>query len=185
MPMANQHICVAIYTTHAQADEAFSRLEVEGFDMSLLSFAGRDYWANMVGSRQTKGRFTYQGKFGAFWERLWANLPDWGVFCLYETGPLLVAGRLVRGLVAGVANEAGNGNGNGGFDQCRSDFEVGLCDMGIPMESVVVYEKAVMNDQLLLFVFGSIASIDQAQRLLNETKAINHTLHHAAGNDGN
>jgi hypothetical protein len=181
--MANQHICVAIYTTHAQADEAFSRLEVEGFDMSLLSFAGRDYWADMVGSRQTRGRFTYQGKYGAFWERLWAILPDWGIFCLFETGPLLVAGPLARGIVAGLANE--DENGNAGSDGRRSDFETGLCDLGVPMESVVVYEKAVMNDQILLFVFGSVGAVVQAQRLLNETKAINHTLHHAAGNDGN
>jgi len=172
--MADKHICVAIYTTHAQADEAFSRLEVAGFGMHLLSFAGRDYWANMVGSHHAGDRFVYCGGSKPFWERLWANLNVWGVFCFFENGPLLVAGSLVRTIV----RADGNGNGNKHGDPHLSGFVAGLSGIGIQRDSLLVYEKALLNDQILLFVFGSIEEVDHAQRLLNETKAINHTLHH-------
>ena len=71
--MADKHLCVAIYMTQDQADEAFSRLRVEGSDMDLLSFVGRDTWKAMVGSRNAGERFLYRGKLGLFWERLWSR----------------------------------------------------------------------------------------------------------------
>ena len=90
--MADKHLCVAIYMTHDQADEAFSRLQAEGSDMGLLSFVGRDYWKDMVGSRNAGERFMYRGNLGPFWERLWSILRGWGVFWFFENGPVLVAG---------------------------------------------------------------------------------------------
>jgi hypothetical protein len=51
-PMADKHICVAIYISPGQADEAFSRLQAGGSGMDQISFVGRDYWKDMVGSRK-------------------------------------------------------------------------------------------------------------------------------------
>jgi hypothetical protein len=170
--MADKHICVAIYATHDQADEAFSRLQAEGSDMDLLSFVGRDYWPAMMGSRNAGERFLYRGALGPFWERMWSSLRGWGVFWFFENGPVLVAGPLVRTIIA--TQEEGNGH------RRASGFEAALTGIGIPKESLVEYEKALLNDQVLVFVQGTFHEINQAQGILEETKAINHTIHHAA-----
>ena len=168
--MADKHLCVAIYTTHDQADEAFSRLQAEGSSMELLSFVGRDYWKDMVGSRNAGERFLYRGKLGPFWERMWSLLVGWGVFWFFDNGPVLVAGPLVRTIIA--TQEEGRG------DRGASRFEAALSGIGIPAESLSQYEKALMNDQVLVFVQGTLKEINCAQGILNETKAINHTIHH-------
>lgn len=168
--MADKHICVAIYANHDQADEAFSRLQAEGSDMSVLSFVGRDYWKDMIGSRNAGERFMYRGALGPFWERLWADLRSWAVFWFFHDGPVLVAGPLVRSIIA--TQEEGNGGVH------RSSFAAGVSGIGIPEESVTEYEKALLNNQVLVFVQGTLEEINRAQGILNETKAINHTIHH-------
>jgi hypothetical protein len=172
--MADKHLCVAIYITHDQADEAFSRLQAEGADLDLLSFVGRDYWKDMVGSRNAGERFLYRGNLGPFWERLWSILRSWGVFWFFEDGPVLVAGPLVRTIIATQEESSGDGHASG--------FEAALSGIGIPQESLVQYEKALMNNQILVFIQGTLHEIDHAQSILNETKAINHTIHHNSAN---
>ena len=168
--MADKHLCVAIYMTHGQADEAFSRLQADGGDMDLLSFVGRDYWKDMVGSRNAGERFLYRGNMGPFWERLWSSLRGWGVFWFFENGPVLVAGPLVRTIIA--TQEEGNGN------HSASRFEAALSGIGVPKESLLQYEKALMNNQILVFIQGTLDEITHAQGILEGTKAINHTIHH-------
>ena len=168
--MADKHLCVAIYVTQDQADEAFSRLRMESSDMDLFSFVGRDTWKGMVGSRNTGERFLYRGNQGPFWGKLWSALHGWGVFWLFEDGPVLVAGPLVRTIIA--TQEEGNG------DRHASRFEAAFSGIGIPQEGLVQYEKALMNNQILVFVQGTLDEINHAQGILNETKAIDHTIHH-------
>ena len=169
--MADTHMCVAIYMTHDQADEAFSRLQAERTDMGLISFVGRDYWKDMIGSRNTGNRFLFRGSRGPFWERLWSILRGWGVFWFFENGPVLVAGPLVRSIVA--TQEAGNGD-----QPAISTFEAGLSGIGIPKESIVEYEKALMQDDVLVFIQGTLNELNHTQSILNQTKVINHTIHH-------
>ena len=103
---------------------------------------------------------------------MWSSLRGWGVFWFFEDGPVLVAGPLVRTIIA--TQEEGNGNHH------ATGFEAALAGIGIPQESLVQYEKALMNNQVLVFVQGTLNEINQAQGILNETKAINHTIHHNA-----
>lgn len=172
--MADQHLCVAIYTTHEQADEAFLRLRVDGSDMNMVSFVGRDYWKDMMGSRNAGERFLYRGNLGPFWVRLWSFLQGWGTFCFFEDGPLLVAGPLVRTIIA--TQEEGNGEFH---TRC---FEAALSGIGIPLESLVQYEKSLMNNHILVFVQGTLDEINHAQAILHETKDINNTIHHNSVN---
>ncbi|HNY28406.1 MAG TPA: hypothetical protein PKH31_13600, partial [Candidatus Sumerlaeota bacterium] len=116
----------------------------------------------------------YRGNLGPFWERLWSILKGWGVFWFFENGPVLVAGPLVRSIVA--TQEQGNG------DHQTSGFEAGLSGIGIPQESLVEYEKALMKNQILVFIQGTLNEIRCVQDILNETKAINHTIHHNSAN---
>ena len=99
--MNDTHLCVATYRTHTQADEALSRLQFAGLGTSHLSFAGRDAWANAVGSYATGHQSKYRsGPLGLFWEKLWAILLGRGVFCYDKDGPMLIAGPLVRMIAA-------------------------------------------------------------------------------------
>ena len=168
--MAGKHICVAIYLTSDQADEAFSRLRVEQFSMDLLSFMGRDYWHQMLGSRNAGERFIYRGKQGPFWKRLWSLMPGWGVFWFFPDGPVLVAGPMVRSIIATQEQRSDEAQATG--------FQSGLSGIGIPEASLVQYEQALMGDKILVFVQGTLEEIQRAQSVLNETKAINHTVHH-------
>ena len=59
--MTDRHLCMAIYQTHTHADGAFSRQQAEGLDMDLLSFVCRDYWRDMMGSRNAGEWFLYPG----------------------------------------------------------------------------------------------------------------------------
>ncbi len=169
--MTYKHLCVAIYLAPTQADEALSRLQFAGFGTSHLSFAGHDTWANALGSYATGDQSRYCGPLGLFWEKLWSILLGRGVFCSNKEGPMLIAGPLVRTVVA--AQDQGSVNGNG--------FETGLSSLGIPGESIAQYKKALMNNHILLFVSGALEEVNRARDILNETKAINHTLHHGAG----
>lgn len=168
--MSNRQWCVAIYQTHDQADEAFSRLQVMGFGTNHLSFIARDYWKDMVGSRNSGKRFSYRGVHGPFWERLWSVLEGWGVFWFFEDGPVLVAGSLALTIVA--TQELGDKSINTG------KFESGLSGIGIPPGSLIVYEKALRAGQILVFIEGVISEIYKAQEILNETRSMNHTIYH-------
>jgi hypothetical protein len=135
--MADKHVIVAMYATYDQADEAFARLRARGSDMGLLSCVGRGYWEEMIGSRNTGDRFHFRGKLGPFWERMWSGTRSWGVFWLFPDGPVLVAGPLVGTIIA--TQEQGNGENH------ANGFQAGLSGIGIPMESLVEYEKALIN----------------------------------------
>lgn len=62
-----------------------------------------------------------------------------------------------------------------------SDFGAGLATIGIPRDSIVQYERALMDNRLLLFVDGAIDEIDRAYYALVETNHLNGTLHYGAG----
>ena len=108
--MSDKHVCVAIYRTSCQADEALSRLRIADFGMNHLSLVGRDTWGNAAGSYVTGKRLNYGGGLGPFWEKLWSILTGWGVFCFYVDGPMLVAGPLVRTIA--IAQDKGWRHGN-------------------------------------------------------------------------
>jgi len=69
----------------------------------------------------------------------------------FENGPVLVAGPWVRSIVA--TQEQGNN------DHQTSGFEAGLPGIGIPRDSRVEYEKALMKNQILVFIPGSLNEI--------------------------
>jgi hypothetical protein len=170
--MSDKHLCVAIYLTHDQADEAFSRLQANDLNMDLLSFVGRDYWNGMLGSRNSGRRFSHKGIHGPFWERLWSILPGWGAFWIFEDGPMLVAGPLARAIIASQDDTDG--------DHRASRFVECLSPTGIPESNIRVYEEELKKGRILVFIAGTVEDIDKAQAILNQTSVVNHTVHHGA-----
>lgn len=168
--MTSKHTCVAVYLMPALAEEALARLQEAGVDMSRLSFVGRDTWANAAGSYNTRGGFKYCGTLGPFWVKLWSILFDQGIFWFYANGPMLVAGPLV-GMIVAAQEDAR-------CDPSVDGFAGGLSGIGIPEESIAQYKEDLDNDRILLFVIGSLEEIDRADRILNETEEIDHSLHH-------
>ena len=77
--MSESNSVVAIYATHAQAEEAVKELQRAGFDMQKTSIVGNDYHSDehVVGYYNAGDRMKYWGKQGAFWGgirgRTWAE----------------------------------------------------------------------------------------------------------------
>ena len=71
--MSAQKSVVAVYATHAEADQAVKELQRGGFDMHKLSIVGKGYHTdeNVVGYYSTGDRMKYWGKIGAFWHGSW------------------------------------------------------------------------------------------------------------------
>ena len=72
----DKNAVVALYETHAEAEEAVRELQKSGFDMQKLSIVGKDYQTeeDVVGYYTTGGRMKAWGKSGAFWGGLWGML---------------------------------------------------------------------------------------------------------------
>ena len=103
----NKNAVVALYETHAEAEEAVRELQKSGFDMQKLSIVGKDYQTeeDVVGYYTTGDRMKAWGKSGAFWGGLWGMLFGSAFFIIPGIGPLLAAGPIV-GWIVGVLEGA-------------------------------------------------------------------------------
>ena len=64
--MSNMNSVVAVFGSHAQAEDAIRELQKDGFDMKKLSIVGKDYHTeeHVVGYYTTGDRMLYWGKLG-------------------------------------------------------------------------------------------------------------------------
>lgn len=152
---------VAVFGTHDKAEEAILQLEKDGFDMKDLSIVGKDFHTeeHAVGYYNTGDRMLYWGKLGAFWGACWGLLAGSAFFWVPGVGPLLVAGPLVVWIVSALEGAAVVGG--------LSALGGALTGIGIPRNSVVMYETEVKNGKFLLVAHGSPAAVAQARDLLN------------------
>src|SRR5487761_1754303 len=106
MPETNS--VVAVYDTHAQAEEAVKDLQNSGFDMQKLSIVGKDYHTDehVVGYYNTGDRMKYWGKLGAVWGGFWGLLFGSAFFAIPGIGPILVAGPAVAWIVGALESAA-------------------------------------------------------------------------------
>ncbi|MBN1475962.1 hypothetical protein JXA47_04340 [Candidatus Sumerlaeota bacterium] len=171
--MAEEHICISIYTTPGQAAEALALLLSAGFEGSALSLLGRDRWAESqsVGTCRMGNALVYRGTQGDTWEKICSGIPGRGGIWFFEDGPLLVAGRVADSLTTAPGEPMAPG---------AKGLETALTRFGVPEASAGSYASELSNHRLLLFVHGSLEATDHAQHLLSVTPATNHTLHHGA-----
>ncbi len=156
--------CVAIFDRHEDAEAAVRDLQSAGFDMKKLSIIGRDYHTEErpVGFYNAGDRVKYWGKQGAFWGMIFGILFAPAFFWIPGIGPLLtggLVGSFLMGTIEGAAVGAAVGGGTGAF-------AAALSGMGIPKDSVILYENAIKADKFLLIATGTPAEVKLAYSVL-------------------
>jgi len=162
---------VAVYHTHAEAEEAVKQLQHAGVDMQTLSIVAKDYHTeeHVVGYYNLGDRMKRWGKTGAFWGGFWGLLFGSAFFAVPGIGPVLVAGPLVAWIVSGLEGAAVVGG--------LSALGAALFGAGIPKDSVLEYETALKSDKFLLIVNGSAAEVTKAKEVLETTKPAHLAVH--------
>jgi len=169
--MSNAESVLAVYHTHSQAEDAVKELQRAGIDMHSLSIVAKDYHTDeqVVGYYNVGDRMKRWGKTGAFWGGFWGLLFGSAFFAIPGIGPLLVAGPLVAWIVGGLEGAAVVGG--------LSALGAGLMSIGIPKDSILLYESAVKSDKFLLIVNGSAAVAAKAKGILETTQPAQLALH--------
>ena len=159
--MSTTNSAVAVFKTHAKAEEAIRELQKNAFDMKKLSIVGKDYHTNehVVGYYNAGDRMLYWGTAGALWGGFWSLLFGSAFFAIPGIGPVLVAGPLAMWIVGALESAIVVG----GF----SALGAALASIGIPNNSVLEYETEIRNGRLLLVVNGSTAEVERAKGILN------------------
>jgi uncharacterized membrane protein len=169
--MREQNAVVAIYDTHAGAEEAVKKIQRAGIDMRTLSIIGKDTHTDEhpVGYYNTGDRMKYWGKFGAFWGGFWGLLFGSAFFAIPGIGPVLAAGPVVAWIVAALEGAAVVGG--------VSALGAGLYSIGIPKDSVIEYEMAIKTDKFFVMVHGTASEVEKARGVLESTDSASVTVH--------
>ena len=169
--MSTQDSVVAVYRTHAEAEQALRDLQSGGVDMRKLSIVGKGYHTeeHAVGYYNAGDRMKYWGKVGAFWGGFWALLFGSAIFMIPGLGPILAAGPVVAWIVAALEGAVEVG--------ALGVLGAGLYSIGIPKDSIVKYEAALKTDQFLLIAHGTPAEIDKAKQIIEATHPAQFSSH--------
>jgi hypothetical protein len=175
--MDDTNAVVAVFDTHPEADEAVKELQRSGFDMKKLSVVGKDYHTeeNVVGYYNAGDRMKHWGKFGAFWGGLWGLLFGAAFFWVPGIGPVLIGGPLVAWIVAALEGAVVVGG--------LSAIGAGLFSLGIPKDSIVIYESAVKAGKYVVVAHGTAQDVAKARDIMSTLKPsglTDHTLEPAA-----
>lgn len=169
--MSETNAVVAVYATHAGAEEAVKELQRAGMDMSTLSIVAKDTHADehVVGYYNSGDRMKYWGTAGAAWGGFWGLLFGSAFFAVPGIGPVLVAGPLVAWILGALEGAVVLGG--------LSAIGAGLYGMGIPKDSVLQYELALKTDQFLLIMHGAPGEAEKARAIIESTRPISLTVH--------
>jgi uncharacterized membrane protein len=162
--MSTTESIVAVFHTHAAAEQAVKELQHAGIDMKTLSIVAKDYHTDehVVGYYNVGDRMKRWGKTGAFWGGFWGLLFGSAFFAMPGLGLLLIGGPLVAWIVAALEGAVVVGG--------VSALGAGLLGMGIPKNSVLQYELAIKNDKFLLIVNSTEAEVLKAKVILAGTE---------------
>ena len=171
--MTKDDAIVAVYNSHAEAEEAVAQLQRGGFDMKKLSIVGKDYHTeeNVVGYYNAGDRMKYWGSMGAFWGGLWGLLVGAAFFVIPGIGPVLVAGPLAASIIAALEGAVAVGG--------LSAIGAGLYSIGIPKDSVVRYDVALKADKFLLIAHGAADEIARGKEIVKQTSPVELNVHPA------
>ena len=165
MTPEKDHSIVATYESHTRAEAALKALHRAGLDMNKLSVLGKDYTTeeHATGFYNAGDRMKFWGTRGAFWGSLWGMLFGTGLFFIPAIGPIVAMGP-IAGWIAGALEGAVVGGGVG-------VLAAALSSIGIPQDSIVMYESELMAGKFLVVARGSVDEIERARGILKTTSA--------------
>lgn len=150
---------VAIYKSHADAEEAVRLLQRGGIPMNKVSIVGRDWQLREdVEGYYRPGDAAAEGaREGAWIGSLFGLFMGFGYFLFPFIGPLVVLGPLA-GMVAGAIGGAGIGA-----------LVSGLVALGIPKDEALKYRARIEAGEFLLVVHGTADEVERARQVLQTT----------------
>jgi uncharacterized membrane protein len=162
---------VAVFHTHADAEQAVKELQRAGTDMKTISIVAKDTHTDeqVVGYYNVGDRMKRWGKTGAFWGGFWGLLFGSAFFAIPGLGPILVAGPLVAWILGALEGATIVGG--------LSAVGAGLYSIGIPQNSILEYETAVKSDKFVLIVHGTAAEVAKAKEVLDTARPARLDLH--------
>ena len=165
---------VAVYGSHAGAEQAITDLQRAGFDMKRLSIVGKDFRTeeHAVGFYTAGDRMRFWGAQGAFWGSLWGMLFGSALFFIPVVGHLIVLGPMV-GWIVGALEGAVVGGAAGALGGA-------LSSIGVPDDSIVKYESELKTGKFLVIARGSGTMMEGARSVLSRSAASEVTTHQSA-----
>lgn len=166
-------MAVGVFTSHQNAEAAIKFLQKSGYDMTKLSVIGRGYHSeeNVVGYYSIGDRMASWGQYGLFWGWVWGVIFGSAFFFIPGIGPVVVGGPILSWLLGSLETAAIVGG--------VSVLGAALTGMGIPKNSVVVYETALKADKFILLLHGTHVQAEKAKNILIQNNAEHTNLHEA------
>ena len=171
--MQESESVVAVFADHASAEAAVKQLNSAGFDIKHLSVVGKGYHLDeqVMGFYNQGDRVRFWGTHGAFWGGLW-SLFFGGVFLTVPlVGPVIILGYLAAAIVAAIEGAVIVGG--------VSAVAAALYGLGIPKDSVLLYETAIKTDSYLVMAHDTPARIAIARDILSTAHASQVDVHPA------
>lgn len=151
---------VAVYSDHAEAEQAVRRLHEEGFAMGDLSIIGRDFQMSEepVGFVDPSAYAKAGAGTGAWFGGLFGLMVGAAAVLVPGVGPVVVAGPLAAALMAGLEGAIA-GSAVGGLAGA-------LVGWGVPKDRAITYETHIQGGKFLVLVRGLPGSVSRARDLL-------------------
>jgi hypothetical protein len=169
--MSETNAVVGVFNTHIEAESSIKELQQAGFDMKRLSIVGKDYHTeeHVVGYYNAGDRMALWGKRGAFWGGFWGLLFGSALFVIPGVGPLVVFGPLVGWIIGALEGAVVVGS--------LSALGAALFSIGIPQNSIMLYESALKSDKFLVIAHGTAGQAAQAKSILETSGAVQSDIH--------
>ncbi|MGO8669835.1 MAG: general stress protein [Capsulimonadaceae bacterium] len=158
---------VAVYHTHAEAEDSVRLLTRAGVPARRISIVGKDWQAreDVQGYYQPADAIKEGAGTGAWVGGLFGMLMGFGLFILPVGGALIVLGPLA-GLIAGAVGGGGVGALVGA-----------LVSLGIPKEQALKYQVRLEAGEFLVIVHGTVDEIEKAHQVLYNSSHIDLEVH--------
>jgi hypothetical protein len=163
--MAQQSISddavVAVFPHHRDAEAAVRKLAGDGFDMTHFSIVGKGYHTEetVVGFYNYGDRIKLWGKNGAFWGGIWSLFFGSVFLTIPVVGHIMVLGHLAAMVIAGIEGAVLVGG--------LSAIGAALFSIGIPKDSVILYEEAIKADGFLVVAHGPASEMARAKAIFD------------------
>ena len=169
--MTDDNSCVALYSTHVQTETAMRALQNAAFDVKNISIIGKGCHEkdHPVGLYNIDERTSLWGMQSEFWTGVWSLLFGTALFWIPGLGSVVMAGPVVAVLVSaleGAMTVSG-----------VSVIGAALYGIGIPRDSIVLYETALKSNHYLLILHGAQKEVERAHEVLVASEPSDVAIH--------